>query len=158
MPQVMVWEQSFLTFLLTNQKRLLCMQLDPWRPLNLTTAKQKRKHLHWFLLWRNFTRCYSGTTSRSWQTTSHYCQHFARKRELQCTQLVDNNAGQSSYWDMISTYSTARLQNLVWLMPCHVSSVGNQSQMKIPSSLSSTWRTIFSLHSLIVSEQFLWQE
>ena len=31
---------------------------------------------------------------------------FGSKREFQCTLLVDYNARQSSYWDMISTYST----------------------------------------------------
>ena len=91
-----------------------------------------------FLLWRNFTRCYLGAASHSWQTTSHYCQYLAWKKEFQCTQLVDYNAGQSSYWDMILTCSTTRLQNLVWLMPCHVSSVCNQSQMMTLLLLPST--------------------
>ena len=49
-------------------------------------------------------------------------------------------------------------ENLVRLMLCHASSVCNQSQITTLASMPSTQRTIFSAHSLIVSEQFLWQK
>ena len=87
---------------------------------------------------------------------------FGVKKFLKKKGIPLCSASQLQCWEIILLWlrfwdSTTGLQNLVWFMPCHASSIHNQFQITALLLLPSALRMISGAHLPIVFEHFLWQ-